>query len=112
VQIQHTPTETTGGLAAPPTSTLRGGRLLLLRAVWLVVALPTIGLYLAGVPVYFTYLLTPCPGTECTNGQLTPDMRSRGSIIRKARSAYSLHTPESFSQRPNSRFAENGYTLW
>jgi hypothetical protein len=57
---------------ATPTK-LRGRNLLLARTAWLAVALPTIGLFLAGVPVYFAYLLTPCPVAACTNGQLTLD---------------------------------------
>jgi hypothetical protein len=52
---------------------LRGRTLLLARTAWLAVALPTIGLFLAGVPVYFAYLLTPCPVAACTNGQLALD---------------------------------------
>jgi len=73
VQVQRTPTETTGGPAAPPATTLRGRQRRLAQIAWLAVALPTIGLFLASVPVYFVYLLTPCPGAACTNGQLTPD---------------------------------------
>jgi hypothetical protein len=57
---------------ATPTR-LRGRTLLLARTAWLAVALPTIGLLLAGVPVYFAYLLTPCPVAACTNGQLALD---------------------------------------
>jgi hypothetical protein len=72
VQVQLTPTETTGGLATPPATTLRGRQLRLARIAWLALALLTIGLYLAGVPVYFASLLTPCPDAACTNGQLTP----------------------------------------
>ncbi|MFL5805929.1 MAG: hypothetical protein ACJ8CR_29855 [Roseiflexaceae bacterium] len=70
---QHTPIEAPCAVAVPPVTTLRGRRLRLARTAWLVVALPTIGLYLVGVPVYFAYLLTPCPDTTCMNGQLAPD---------------------------------------
>jgi hypothetical protein len=55
------------------TTRLRGRTLLLARSAWLAVALPTIGLFLIGVPVYFAYLLTPCPVAACTNGQLALD---------------------------------------
>jgi hypothetical protein len=74
VQVQLTPTETPSGAAASPAITWRGRLLRLARLVWLALALPTIGLYLAGVPVYFTFLLTPCPDATCTNGQLTPEL--------------------------------------
>jgi hypothetical protein len=73
VQVQLTPTETTGGPAAPPATNLRGCQRRLAQIAWLAVALPTIGLFLASVPVYYSYLLTPCPVAACTNGQLTPD---------------------------------------
>jgi hypothetical protein len=74
VQVQLTPSETPSVAAASPATTWSGRLLRLTRLVWLALALPTIGLYLAGVPVYFDFLLTPCPDATCTNGQLTPEL--------------------------------------
>lgn len=61
------------GSPRPPDTQLHGRQLRLARTVWLALALPTIGLYLAGVPVYFAYLVTSCPAAACTNDQLSPD---------------------------------------
>jgi hypothetical protein len=73
VPVQPTSTITTSATAAPTPPSLRGRQLRLAQAAWLAVALPTIGLYLTGVHVYFASLLAPCPDAACTNGQLTPD---------------------------------------
>jgi GAF domain-containing protein len=60
--------------ASDVNSRLREPWLTVARTAWLVVALATIGLFLISVPVYFAYLLTPCPDADCMNGQLTPDI--------------------------------------
>ena len=76
---------------ATPTK-LRGRTLLLARTAWLAVALPTIGLFLAGVPVYFAYLLTPCPVAACTNGQLALDTLRALHILGLSVGFYAAYT--------------------
>jgi hypothetical protein len=73
MQVQLTPTEIISGPANAHATTLRGRQLLFARIAWLLVALLTIGLYLTSVPIYFAYLVTMCPVSACSNGQLTPD---------------------------------------
>src|SRR5262245_1511275 len=57
----------------PADTHLRGHRLLLARAAWLVVAVLCLGLLVAGVPAEFAQLQAVCPARSCPNGQLPPD---------------------------------------
>jgi GAF domain-containing protein len=56
----------------PPSTRLHGRWLAPARAAWLVVALATVGLFLASVPVYFAYLRTACPFDVCANESIDP----------------------------------------
>ena len=56
-----------------PNTTLHGQRLVLARAVWVAVALLTVGLFVAGIPVEFAQLQLGCPTPACaSSGQMTP----------------------------------------
>ena len=56
------------------TSSTSGGHwLILARAVWLVVAVLTVGLFIAGVPLRYAELKTICPAVPCFNWQLSLD---------------------------------------
>ena len=44
---------------------------MLTQAVWIVIALATIGLFVAGIPAEFALLQSLCPTPECTTGQLS-----------------------------------------
>ncbi|HLZ58633.1 MAG TPA: histidine kinase, partial [Ktedonosporobacter sp.] len=54
-------------------TSLHGGRLILMRVAWVVLALFTLGVFIASLPASFTTLKMPCSGLECTaaTGQLT-----------------------------------------
>ncbi len=55
---------------------LRGRWLLLVRVVWVVIAVLALGLVIASIPGYFSFLHVLCTGTLATcrnNGQMTPD---------------------------------------
>src|SRR5215470_16050985 len=53
---------------------LHGRWVLLVRGVWLALAILTLGGFLAGLPVYLTQLQTPCASTTCEYGVfLTPE---------------------------------------
>jgi hypothetical protein len=51
---------------------LRSHYLLLARVAWVVVAVLTVGLFVAGIPAEFTLLQVPCPTAVCPTGQLPP----------------------------------------
>ncbi|MGH8058089.1 MAG: hypothetical protein ACREOH_12780, partial [Candidatus Entotheonellia bacterium] len=51
---------------------LRGRWLMLARTVWLVVAILSLGLFVAGIPAKFAELLVACPTTPCLSDQLRP----------------------------------------
>src|SRR6266496_990807 len=54
---------------------LRGRWLLLVRVVWVVIAVLALGLVIASIPGYFSFLHVLCTGTLATcrnNGQITP----------------------------------------
>ncbi|HEY7342450.1 MAG TPA: hypothetical protein VH591_16365 [Ktedonobacterales bacterium] len=51
---------------------LRGRWLLLARATWLATSALTLGLFIAGIPIQYTRLATPCPTASCASGQLQP----------------------------------------
>ena len=64
------------GAAAGPersanASRLSGRLLVLARAVWIVIALAAVGLFIAGTLAQFVLFKAPCPTTECTTGQLS-----------------------------------------
>src|SRR3712207_9511847 len=53
------------------TSRLSGRLLVLARAVWIVIALAAVCLFIVGILAEFALYQTPCPTTECTAGQLS-----------------------------------------
>ncbi len=60
---------------AAPSELRRHGRwLLLARVGWGALAAIFVGLYVVSLPLYISFLQTPCVGTACAiNGALTPD---------------------------------------
>ncbi|MDQ3925397.1 MAG: histidine kinase [Actinomycetota bacterium] len=52
------------------SSRLSGRLLVLARTVWIIIALATVGLFIAGLVAKFVLFQTPCPTAECTTGQL------------------------------------------
>lgn len=53
---------------------LRGRRLLLVRAMWIILVALTLGVYITYLPAYFTELQTVCMLAVCPYGQLSPDI--------------------------------------
>ena len=53
-------------------TTLRGGWLGFARAMWLLVAVLALGLFVASIPPHFAQLRTVCTGTTCGDAQPTP----------------------------------------
>src|SRR5690242_2251112 len=54
--------------ASPDRKTrLSGSRLVIARVVWLVLALPAVGLFIASVPVYYTFVQKACTGIVTCN---------------------------------------------
>jgi hypothetical protein len=51
---------------------LRGRTLILSRAIWLLVAILSLGLFLLSVPYYFRKLLRTCTDVDCSSWQLSP----------------------------------------
>jgi hypothetical protein len=60
-------------LSSTLTTRLSGALLLLVRAVWLALVLPSLGLFVVGLPVYFQQLQRAqvCGAGACLNGGLT-----------------------------------------
>ena len=56
-----------------PATGLRGRALLLARVVWVVVAVSTLGLFIAGIPAEFALYDSVCPADGCTNRQLSQE---------------------------------------
>src|SRR5258708_22235043 len=57
------------------TTRLSGPWLIIARTVWLVLVVPSLGLFVASIPSYIAYLHLLCTGTSAacsTSGQLTP----------------------------------------
>jgi hypothetical protein len=50
---------------------LQGRRLVLARAVWVVLVIITLGVFAACLPIYFSLLHTTCTGAACADKQLT-----------------------------------------
>lgn len=50
----------------------RGRRVLVARVIWLLIATTSVIIFIAGVPLRYRQLLTPCAGEACADGQLTP----------------------------------------
>jgi signal transduction histidine kinase len=59
-------------VAPEPGTRLRGRPLVLARVAWAIVAVSSIGLFVAGIPAEFALLQIPCPTPVCTTGQLPP----------------------------------------
>jgi hypothetical protein len=51
---------------------LHGRRLVQARAVWAILLIITLGVFIACLPVYFLILETTCTGAACADKQLTP----------------------------------------
>jgi hypothetical protein len=75
---------------ASNTFTARPGRwLLVARIVWFVLALLTVGVFVAGIPATFALLRTPCMGDAClVLGMLSPDGMQRLSALGIAPNVY------------------------
>jgi hypothetical protein len=71
MQEDHNPTPLVPD--EPPGTRLRDRWLVLARITWLALALPTVGIFFASVPLYFAYLQTACPAPVCANESLTSD---------------------------------------
>src|SRR5438128_3248266 len=69
------PLNTSSASPQPTDAHLRGGILLLTRAIWLVVALFALGLVVASIPGYFAYIihLLQCRTVACSGGQAVYD---------------------------------------
>ncbi|HLV97827.1 MAG TPA: hypothetical protein VKT82_04035 [Ktedonobacterales bacterium] len=52
---------------------LRGALLALVRLVWLLLALCTLGLFFGGLPSYIDHYQNVCPAANCASGQLAPE---------------------------------------
>jgi signal transduction histidine kinase len=61
----------TAPVEQPAAGPLRGSRLIVARATWMVMAALAVSLFAAAVPVEFALLHEPCPTTRCTTGQLS-----------------------------------------
>ncbi len=62
---------TSQGAAAPPVA-LPALWLRIARGAWLVIAVCFLGLFVASIPVYFTYVRDMCVWTLCTEGPTPP----------------------------------------
>ena len=49
-----------------------GPLLTVARAAWVLIALASAGIFIAGIPLRYQELLVPCVDNVCANGQLTP----------------------------------------
>src|SRR5215469_6030190 len=60
-------------LASPATTRLSGAFLHVARVLWLALVVPSLGLFVAGLPVYYQQLQTAqvCGAGACLNGGLT-----------------------------------------
>jgi hypothetical protein len=72
MNVQHAPTEVTESRERYGSARLQGRWLLLARGLWLTLAVLTLGIFFASLPVYVAQLQTPCAGTACGFQQLTP----------------------------------------
>lgn len=66
------PTAAAPGREREGGTRLRGRSLSLARAAWVVVAVSSIGLFVAGIPAELAQLRVPCPTAICASGQLPP----------------------------------------
>jgi signal transduction histidine kinase len=56
------------------TSVVLQGRLLyVVRSIWLLIAILSLGLFLASVPIHYQQLLDTCVGNNCTYYQISPE---------------------------------------
>src|SRR5262249_36488123 len=60
-------------LAGTSTTRLRGRRLAIARAAWLLVAFLALVIFIVATPLFFTQLQTACPTATCVWPQLTAD---------------------------------------
>jgi hypothetical protein len=58
------------------TTVLRGRRLLLARGAWIVVALLTLGLFVASIPFTYEPFLRACENSGCDIAQLSPEAKN------------------------------------
>ncbi len=72
MNVQHAPTEVTESRERYGSARLQGRWLLLARGIWITLAVLTLGIFFASLPVYVALLQTPCAGTACEWQQLTP----------------------------------------
>jgi hypothetical protein len=64
------------GREPPQTTVLRGRTLLLARAAWIVVALLTLGLFVASIPLAYQRFLPACENSGCDIAQLSPEAKN------------------------------------
>jgi hypothetical protein len=60
----------------PQTTVLRGHWLLLARVSWIVVALQTLGLFVASIPFTYERFLRACENSGCDIAQLSPEAKN------------------------------------
>src|SRR6266700_6082822 len=71
MSVQHAPTKT--GKRSHALDTRVPGRwLVLARGIWITLAVLTLTIFFASLPVYIAQLQTPCAGSTCGFQQLTP----------------------------------------
>src|SRR5919107_95275 len=68
-----TPVRASSAIGRPSNALRLSGRLLVVaRALWIVIALVAVSLFIAAVPAEFAQLRVPCPTASCPTGQLRP----------------------------------------
>src|SRR5256886_11570969 len=68
MNLSHPEGTSEGGaeVSSPATTRLTGARLIIARAVWLALVVPSVGLFVISIPVYYQQLQTACfIGTAC-----------------------------------------------
>jgi hypothetical protein len=73
MNVQHAPTIVTESRERHNYARLQGRWLLLARVGWVALVVLTLGIFFASLPVYIALLHTPCGGSACIYGQLTPE---------------------------------------
>ena len=69
MNLADTEGKSAGGAVVSSTATTRltGSRLIVARAVWLALVVPSVGLFVISLPVYYQQLQRVCDDPVCTN---------------------------------------------
>jgi hypothetical protein len=82
-------TNTNAQVNGDGSTTLHGRWRLVAQVAWVVLALLTVGVFVAGIPATFALLRTPCTGDQClTLGMLSPDGMQRLAALGIAPDVY------------------------